>query len=344
VNLELEAALARALACYPDAPAPDPAFERPEFWERASRGGVAALLATSMNRWTPDLKALARAQAAMGMRAKAVLAQVLRHCERAGIAALPIKGPLLGERLYPEPHLRPTSDIDLLVPAAERDRTVELLTAAGGKPPGSAEHAYYGEHHHHVNVALNGVLVEIHFRASANFGVFLPSEPLLARSSAAKVGGIATRVLEPHDELVYLAVHAAAHNLARDVLLLDLRRLDESVRIDPRVLRERAGSFGLERAVGVAIQASVERCGTRADLLEPAWARESVRLLRRLPRDLPMGDSDDRAEQLRGFWAHAILAPSPRIAAASAIHDAARIAKRRLHKRWPAIVPEAWSG
>lgn len=344
MNPDSEAALVRALRAYPGAPAPEALHDDPRFWERALRGGVAVLLASSMDRWTPERSQLARAQAAMGLRTKAVLSEALRLCARAGIPALPLKGPLLGARLYPEAHLRPTSDVDLLVPAADRDAVLEVLVQAGAQLQRQAELDYYGEHHHHVNVALHGILIEVHFRASTNFGVELASEPLLARSRPATVSGVHTRLLEPHDELGYLALHAAAHNLVRDVLLLDLARFAAQQPMDAAVLHERARSWNLERAIGAALAAAVERCGFPERLVEPAWLARSRRLLARLPHDLPAGDSEDRGEQLRGFYAQAWLSPDPQTALRSLAQAAVRIGKRRAQKRWPGLVPEAWSG
>ena len=43
------------------------------------------------------------------------LAGLLRRFEAARVPVIPLKGPALGETLYPDPALRPSSDLDLLI-------------------------------------------------------------------------------------------------------------------------------------------------------------------------------------------------------------------------------------
>src|ERR1035437_751071 len=51
----------------------------------------------------------------------AALDEALQALDAAGVRAVLLKGLLLGDRLYPEPYLRPASDIDLLVSQADLD-------------------------------------------------------------------------------------------------------------------------------------------------------------------------------------------------------------------------------
>ena len=50
------------------------------------------------------------------------LRQVLAAFEAAGIRAIPLKGPALGDVLYREPALRPFTDLDLLIRRSEERR------------------------------------------------------------------------------------------------------------------------------------------------------------------------------------------------------------------------------
>jgi hypothetical protein len=53
----------------------------------------------------------------------------------AGIRAATLKGPLLGEAIYGEPGRRPSSDVDLLVPAEDLHRAVEVARELGYEGP-----------------------------------------------------------------------------------------------------------------------------------------------------------------------------------------------------------------
>jgi hypothetical protein len=53
----------------------------------------------------------------------------------AGIRSAALKGPLLGEAIYGEPGRRPSSDVDLLVPAEDLHRAVEVARELGYEGP-----------------------------------------------------------------------------------------------------------------------------------------------------------------------------------------------------------------
>lgn len=53
----------------------------------------------------------------------------------AGIRSAPLKGPLLGERIYGEPGRRLSGDIDLLVPPEQLTAAVEIVRELGYDPP-----------------------------------------------------------------------------------------------------------------------------------------------------------------------------------------------------------------
>ena len=58
------------------------------------------------------------------------LARALRRCAADGIDVIALKGPVLAETVYPDPALRPFSDLDLLVRPADRRRTDATLRAS----------------------------------------------------------------------------------------------------------------------------------------------------------------------------------------------------------------------
>src|SRR5258705_390155 len=61
----------------------------------------------------------------------AMTLRLARSYEDAGIPVLPLKGPRLARALYDDAGLRASSDVDLLVAAAELGRAVRLARAEG---------------------------------------------------------------------------------------------------------------------------------------------------------------------------------------------------------------------
>jgi hypothetical protein len=90
-----------------------------------------------------------------------VLGEVLAAYQEAGIPALVLKGAALSHLVYPEPGLRPMSDLDLLVPRSEVWRAGRVLAELGFDaplPPGGMLR------HRHLPLATlrrEGLLVEV---------------------------------------------------------------------------------------------------------------------------------------------------------------------------------------
>ena len=182
-----------------------------------------------------------------------MLGKIDRAFAGAGLSAVALKGPLLAERLYARPAARPSSDVDLLVDEAALDDAVRVLASVGYAWTDSDEERRYRREHHHLHLSrARSLPLELHFHAYRGFGAVLPSEPLLARRVAVP-GLSALAVLEPPDELVYLAAHAAAHRFVRIGWLWDIRLLVERMTEDEiaRAVR-RARSWGYARALACA--------------------------------------------------------------------------------------------
>jgi len=57
-------------------------------------------------------------------RLRAALDEALQSLNAAGVRTVALKGPALGDRIYPGPSLRPSMDNDLLVTPADLDRAI----------------------------------------------------------------------------------------------------------------------------------------------------------------------------------------------------------------------------
>lgn len=141
------------------------------------------------------------------------------------LRAVVLKGALLAERLYPRPAARFTTDIDLLVAPDALDRALRALRGVGYEAYDGPEEEHFRRAGHHLHLYQDGAPpLELHFHAYRGFGEILAAPPLLARSESVD-GFTAIRALAPDDELLYLAVHAAAHRFSRLGWLYDLELL-----------------------------------------------------------------------------------------------------------------------
>lgn len=90
-------------------------------------------------------------------------AALLDACAAVGVELTLLKGASVSVQLYPEPHLRPMGDIDVLFPAAQYDAVAGALTGAQGaferigfeRPPGA-------HHDEPLRHRAQGVIVELH--------------------------------------------------------------------------------------------------------------------------------------------------------------------------------------
>lgn len=86
--------------------------------------------------------------------------QICRVLNEAGIAFLPLKGNVIRE-LYPEPWMRTSCDIDILIPEEKLSQSIELLQSKLG-------YSHEGTGNHNANLfAPSGMHLELHFRLSS---------------------------------------------------------------------------------------------------------------------------------------------------------------------------------
>ncbi len=217
-------------------------------------------------------------------RLEADLAAALRALAAAELPAVALKGPLLARRLYPEPALRLSSDLDLLVTPAALERAVAALVAAGWHEPAVPVQRHLRRHFAHLHLERpGGPLLELHFHIDAAVGRELPADVLLARARRA-VGpqGAPAWVLAPEDELVTLALHALKHGFARLAWLYDLALFLRRGAFDWPALAARARAWGVGSALALALARVRDRLGAplpdlRAlGLFEPGRARRAA--------------------------------------------------------------------
>ena len=175
------------------------------------------------------------------------LVDVLRTLAREGIVVVPLKGPLLAERLYAAPDHRPSTDLDVLVLPEDLDRAVSSIRQLGYTIEGGASGRYFRRHHHHVHcLHPAGPIVEIHYHAYRGFGTTLRSQPLIGRAIPYRTARWNVAILAPEDELLYLAVHGASHRFERLGWLYDIKLLVRAhPNLDWALVAARADALGL---------------------------------------------------------------------------------------------------
>lgn len=221
------------------------------------------LLAHDSSRWLPPSERPWRDQTLMlhhrrHARRLAALRRLTEAFQKEGVACVSLKGPLLAERCYAQPLLRPSNDLDLLIYEKEAAPSVRLMLKLGFQLKGSYPWHLQRQVVQHLNFrATDGSPhVEVHYRLLAG-GSYLAASEFMDRSVIWRSpSGFESRVLSPADEAFYSSVHAANHAFHRLRWLYDTitmaRSLTPEDRTQIRALAIRLGQTGQFAAVGMA--------------------------------------------------------------------------------------------
>ncbi len=239
---------------------------------------------------------------------------------------LVLKGGAAKYRLYPEPHLRPSADLDLLLPADEVAGAAERLAAAGFSPlisdPARPWTALQG---HHVGLARGKTVVELHRTVDYHDNPVLRYAALVP--DAVPLSGLHPGALAPSDagNAVVAAAHALKHGL--HVPLRDLVDLQLWIQApDGNVER------GLELAKAAELDRALAWLARVCGLLFGRWTPAHDLLAAHLP--LPAGAWLDPWQQggcplpdgpARRLAAHLLLTPG--------LRPSLRLVGRFAHRR-----------
>jgi hypothetical protein len=281
-------------------------------------------------------------------RLRAALDEALQALGDAGVRSAALKGPLLGDRVYPAPSLRPTTDIDLLVAPAQLDRSIAALEGIGYRGAQGALERWYRENHHHLHFTRPQTpMLELHFRATTGFGTVVPAEEFLSRAVPYRAGaGSAAWVLSPEDELIYLGVHAARHLFEALFWLYDLKLfILRYAGLDWALAAARADALGVKGALALTFEVLQRRLAVslpqsaaftpHSGLLQ-MLAERALAATQRLPKP-------SRREAACRTLYRALLCDRPAWSVWSFRHRLVRFARRRAHACLPWLFPEAWS-
>ena len=191
----------------------------PLFWRSVQAAGVASALDPATAARLRKDAALRECQAELLQ--PVALRLIVEPLVAAGFEPLIFKGPAMA-RLYPEPGLRPMDDVDVILPPAQHDTAIAVLTDAGWAEV-RREGAHYDTYLTHPRVP--DLPLELHRdianpRERANG---LSGEDLWSLRTPGDCFGTGAWVLPPEVDLVALASHAAKpfHHFRRLIWSVD---------------------------------------------------------------------------------------------------------------------------
>lgn len=188
----------------------------------------------------------------LSLRALAVL-------ESAGIRAALLKGWGIAAWLYPEPWLRPSADVDVLVSPSDFGQAASALVDAGFRQMGEPPRTAFEFSKDVPFLAPGGGMLELHFGYNATFQARFDGEGLLARSRTVRRGEDDLRVLAPADDFVLQCAHAAHHAFEGAKWLYDLKLASLDAEMDWGLVLDAARVARVASAVGMALQEAVRR-------------------------------------------------------------------------------------
>jgi hypothetical protein len=205
------------------------------------------------------------------MRQRFEAARLLDVLRSAHVPVMPLKGLALRETIYPDPALRPSGDIDLLVRAEDVQKAESALQALGYLPDETYHpRAWYrpANSHHLVPYRLPGreVQVEIHWNlAPPEAHLLVDIEGIWARAVAGQLAGHPVWLLAPEDLLLYLALHASllSRFLTRLHHLVDVVETTRhyAPQLDWGRLAERARQWDAQRYLYLILRVADELLG-----------------------------------------------------------------------------------
>jgi hypothetical protein len=274
------------------------------------------------------------------------LDETLATLEAASIPVIALKGPILGERVYPDPRMRLSADLDLLVASNDLHRAITALKTIGYGPARESEARFLRKYHYHINLSRScPPLIELHFRLSDGFGVEIPGEEFLSRARAyRRAAGAVAYILSPEDETLYLCIHATVHRFLRlswlcDIKLLLLRHPD----LDWAALMHRAQELRLVAPLRFACATLQARLGVSTPFDGVTPHRIRTRIANFLLAATARQPDPSRRFLLGKLGFMTALCDRPGTAWAFLHRQLLLIARRRAHRHFPSLTPEEWS-
>jgi hypothetical protein len=226
-------------------------------YQRLRRDGQFAMLVPQWQRRLESIYYLT-------LRTNLIFLDVLKEINGQGVPFVVMQGISLLAAAYPDPGVRPLSDIDLWVHPDHRERLYAALRRLNFREaiqiPGLFQR--------------DSILIDVHAelggaeRIGARRFIFSTGLDTIYEACR-RIGWDQQELLclDPCDQVVYLTVHAIKHNLERLVWLADLQRLTAGWRVaEWEKLRRRARQLGQKKVLAVLVYLRQSLFGMRTPL------------------------------------------------------------------------------
>jgi hypothetical protein len=145
----------------------------------------------------------------------AALENLLLEFAKQHIAVIPLKGPVLAEKLYGNATMRSCNDLDLLVRWDDYSRA-EMLLVSVGFAASSEEDDY------HRRFVRDGVPVELHFGIASPRYFPFDLDGVWSRARQDNFHGKPMLAMSDDDLVLFLCLHGLKHGFSRLVWILDV--------------------------------------------------------------------------------------------------------------------------
>jgi hypothetical protein len=198
--------------------------------------------------------------------------QIIEALDQAHIPSLWLKGAALARTVYPQPALRPMSDLDVLVPYEQREKALAVVQGIGYnfyhrenlRLRSSRDESIFkpAPHHYHLKGGIaNSTILELHFQLLGQDNDLLTRKQLRyfwERTQTLRLdNGLEFDILTPEAHLLYLCAHAILQHTETPLYLLrffDLHQIITQIPLDWNAVIDQAVEFGwtlaVERALG----------------------------------------------------------------------------------------------
>jgi Uncharacterised nucleotidyltransferase len=239
----------------------------------------------------------------MAMARAMLLEQAAEECIAAlnveGIPTIVLKGLAYDRCLYGGQGVRPTSDVDLLVPGQHRRAAFATLDRLGFEPRAAAP-GFDDPDHHEVAWRRRDIEIDLHMRLAPTARCSIDYPTVWSTREPFRVGGKQSGVLAPAHAAVFHGLHMAIdHFGVPAIYLVDLARLVPTAQELPAVTRT-AAEWRCRRPLATAL--------ALASALLPDWgtpiSAPTAAIARRVVARFGGTDALPRPEQLFRKVAH----------------------------------------
>lgn len=216
-----------------------------------------------------DITELAKRNSLHSLIVSASLINIIKLFGENGIDVLPVKGPLLAERLYGSCSMRAYGDLDILVRQKDVEKALDVLQENNYKlvPEGIRKTTYlkFLKHKYHGQLLdKNGIFIELHWELTGFYVseplIFDSLEPFLIRT---KFSNYSTFDLSNEMLFIFLCIHGNSHRLEKlDYICSVAELLNLSPNIDWSLIIEIARKYKMIKRVMVTINLAKELFGS----------------------------------------------------------------------------------